>query len=337
MNNLKEYSREEIVKLIKDGKVKAKDLTDSCICPTCFDRENNGVLYGDNTCKIFYEDENFICFLAGNPRANGHTIISTKKHYKDMMEIEDDLCEKMFVLSKKIMNIIKAISKDKLVILVTHENNIANYYSDRIIMVKDGQVINDGEVTNRIELENQTDQKIFLLDLNKENLSNDNLDVDLYTDENSDKSNIQVIIKNNTIYIKSDKKIVNLNESSIKVVNENYKKIVTTQETFDNDTFDTSWYKNTEVKLNPFKKFIGKLGNGFKDYFSRKKGFIAFMIIFMILGGVLAGCLINLIKTITFDTSSIFEDDSGFICSLFLIDDSSLLRKSSIFFVLRSS
>lgn len=133
MNNLKEYSGEEIVKLIRDGKVKTKDLTDSCICPTCFDRENNGVLYGDNTCKIFYEDENFICFLAGNPRANGHTIISTKKHYKDMMEIEDDLCEKMFVLSKKIMNIIKEVYNSESVYLCTMCDGPMNHFHVQLI------------------------------------------------------------------------------------------------------------------------------------------------------------------------------------------------------------
>ena len=38
MNNLKDLSNEEIVNLIKEGKVGAADLTDSGICPTCFDK-----------------------------------------------------------------------------------------------------------------------------------------------------------------------------------------------------------------------------------------------------------------------------------------------------------
>jgi len=39
--------------------------------------------------------------------------------------------------SLEIMNIIKAISKEKLVILVTHETNLAKFYASRIIEIKD--------------------------------------------------------------------------------------------------------------------------------------------------------------------------------------------------------
>lgn len=43
------------------------------------------------------EYEQFECFLVGNPRAKGHAIISSQKHYKDMMEIPDDLCQDVFI------------------------------------------------------------------------------------------------------------------------------------------------------------------------------------------------------------------------------------------------
>lgn len=65
--DLKKLSNEEIIKLIKEGKVGPAELTDSGICPTCFDRANGNVLYGDNTDKIIYEDDDFECFLVGNP------------------------------------------------------------------------------------------------------------------------------------------------------------------------------------------------------------------------------------------------------------------------------
>ena len=42
--NLKDLSNNEIIKLIEEGEVKAKDLTDAGICPTCFDKDNNNVL-----------------------------------------------------------------------------------------------------------------------------------------------------------------------------------------------------------------------------------------------------------------------------------------------------
>ena len=45
--------------------------------------------------------------------------------------------------SKQIMDLIKEISKDKLVIMVTHNPELAHTYSNRIIEFKDGEVVND--------------------------------------------------------------------------------------------------------------------------------------------------------------------------------------------------
>ncbi|MBR6690635.1 MAG: ATP-binding cassette domain-containing protein [Bacilli bacterium] len=45
--------------------------------------------------------------------------------------------------SVQIMNLLKKISKDKLVIMVTHNPDLANEYSNRIISLKDGKVTND--------------------------------------------------------------------------------------------------------------------------------------------------------------------------------------------------
>ena len=45
--------------------------------------------------------------------------------------------------SKQIMDLIKEISKDKLVIMVTHNPDIAEEYSDRIIKFSDGSIVDD--------------------------------------------------------------------------------------------------------------------------------------------------------------------------------------------------
>lgn len=133
MENLKMYTEEEIVKLIKEGKVEAADLTDSGICPTCFNKEHNNVLYGDNQNKILYEDENIECFLVGNPRANGHVAISTKKHYKDMMEIDDEMCKKVFLFAKKVMNIVKETYNSESVYLCTMCDGPMNHFHVQLI------------------------------------------------------------------------------------------------------------------------------------------------------------------------------------------------------------
>lgn len=133
MDNLKEFSKEEIIELIKEKKVSVADLTDSGICPTCFNRENNEVLFGEVASKMLYEDEDIECFLVGNPRAEGHVAISTKKHYKDMMEIDDDICKKIFLFSKKTMNILKEVYSSESVYLCTMCDGPMNHFHIQLI------------------------------------------------------------------------------------------------------------------------------------------------------------------------------------------------------------
>ena len=108
-------------------------LTDKGICPTCYDKENNHCLYGDNKDRMLYENDLYECFLVGNPRADGHTIISSKKHYKDMMEIPDDLCKEVFVFAKKVMNILKHVYLAESVYLCTLCDGPMNHFHIQLI------------------------------------------------------------------------------------------------------------------------------------------------------------------------------------------------------------
>ena len=130
---LSKLSNDDIKQLIIDKKIDVADIVDAGICPTCFDRINDNVLYGKNDDKIIYEDEKFECFLVGNPRANGHVAISTKKHYKDMMEIDDDTCKDVFVLAKKIMKLIKEIYESESVYLCTMCDGPMNHFHVQLI------------------------------------------------------------------------------------------------------------------------------------------------------------------------------------------------------------
>ena len=108
-------------------------LTDRGICPTCFNKENNNCLYGELGNKLLYENDLFECFLVGNPRADGHTIISSKKHYKDMMEIPDDLCQEVFVFAKRLMNILKKVYTAESVYLCTMCDGPMNHFHVQLI------------------------------------------------------------------------------------------------------------------------------------------------------------------------------------------------------------
>lgn len=57
--------------------------------------------------------------------------------------------------SVQVMKILKKISKDRLVIMVTHNDNLANIYSNRIVKILDGEIIDD---SNPIK-DNEKDKK----------------------------------------------------------------------------------------------------------------------------------------------------------------------------------
>lgn len=136
-DNLKEFWN-KIKSPIKDifennGNISPAILTDLGICPTCYDKENNNCLYGDVSNRLLFENGEFECFLANNPRADGHVIISTKKHYKDMMEIPNDLCSKIFVFAKKMMNILKEVYHCESVYLCTMCDGLMNHFHIQLI------------------------------------------------------------------------------------------------------------------------------------------------------------------------------------------------------------
>lgn len=114
-------------------KLSPGELVDLGICPTCFNREHNGALYGDNTETLIYEDEDIECFFVNNPRADGHMCISTVKHYHDMSEAPDFINEKIVRFAKQFMNIIKEVYRCERVYMCTMCDGPNNHYHIQLI------------------------------------------------------------------------------------------------------------------------------------------------------------------------------------------------------------
>jgi len=130
--------------------------------------------------------------------------------------------------SIEIMNIIKSISKDRLVILVTHEEDLANFYASRIIKISDGVITDDFKNIHNDELDYRIDNKIYLKDFkNHTKVSKEDINLNVYSD-NSSKLDFDIVFKNGNIYIKSNsKEKVELidDDSNIELIDEHYKKI----------------------------------------------------------------------------------------------------------------
>jgi energy-coupling factor transporter ATP-binding protein EcfA2 len=125
----------------------------------------------------------------------------------------------------QIMNIIKKISKNVLVILVSHEKNIALSYSDYIINIGDGKVIGEECINNNESYQYEDDQNIYLKEYKYTKIEDKQVNIDFYN--NSDTNiNLQIVYENNKFYIKSNQKIVLLDDSSnISLIDEHKKEL----------------------------------------------------------------------------------------------------------------
>ena len=120
----------DVEKLLK---LSPGELTDIGVCPTCFDRATNHLLYGDDTKLKTYEDEDIECLFVPNPRAEGHMMISTKVHYHDMAEAPDFINEKIIRFAKEFMNIIVEVFDCERVYLCTMSDGPMNHYHVQLI------------------------------------------------------------------------------------------------------------------------------------------------------------------------------------------------------------
>ena len=120
-------TKEELLKLSPG------ELVDLGICPTCFNRESGGALYGSNADKLLYEDEDIECFFVGNPRAEGHMCISTIEHYHDMSQAPDRVNEKIVRFAKRFMGLLCDVYGCERVYLCTMCDGPNNHYHIQLI------------------------------------------------------------------------------------------------------------------------------------------------------------------------------------------------------------
>ena len=173
----------------------------------------------------------------------------------------------------EIMNIIKTISCDKLVILVTHEVDLAKFYSDRIIELVDGKIVSDYENNNAGDLDYKIDNKFYLKDFKYQSSNHDNnINIEMYSDNKED-LNLVIVFKNGNIYIKNkdrDKIEVVNDESNIEFINDNYKKLdkdVYLKYSFDYSKIISNDYKH---KYSSIFNIFTIFSNGFKKVFEYK-------------------------------------------------------------------
>lgn len=170
----------------------------------------------------------------------------------------------------EVMKILKKISKHTLVLMVTHETDIADFYSDYIFELKDGSIINQNDNSGDKSLKRDDSNTVYLKDMNKNEYETSIGSINVYTDDNEfNSASINFIIKNGTIFINSAQNIKLVNNSNLKIVDGHYEDIKSND--VDDFKYDTSWYRDLKENKHFIKKFLLMLKSSFLSLKNVKK------------------------------------------------------------------
>ncbi len=217
-----------------------------------------------------------------------------------------------------IMKIIKEISKNKLVVLVTHEKNIANIYGDRIIELKDGQIIDDRENASQFNYEHQDEDIVYLKDMHQ-SLDHEDLRFafKMYEEKEQDEPvKVRFIVRNKTLYIDVDsayKKVKLLDENSNLILkDEHYKKLEKedyTETSFDPDFLDL---KNTHKQKKLFVSFKSIISMAFQKVVqSTRKGKL--VLASFIVSGAMVALAMALFSNFIIPNSAYMKYDNDYV------------------------
>lgn len=209
--------------------------------------------------------------------------------------------------SIEIMNILKKISEKSLVLLVTHDKKLAEFYSDQIVEIKDGRIVDIRENINRTSLKNKNDFKLYLKDMNCTISSNEEIDAAIYSNGETPKFTFTLVENNGTYYIKSNVKIKLLEDSNLELVDDHYKD-VSIDDVKEEIQYDTSWYDDS-VKSSSFKRMMINLKDAFKSFWFAKKRTKFLRVAFVLIGIVIGFINATYVSYNNIDTSHLIKED----------------------------
>ena len=116
-----------------------------------------------------------------------------------------------------IMDLLKQIAKDHLVLLVTHEANLVDYYCDTVIELSDGKVmsVKQNQSANGFAARDKND--IYLGELEKTELASEHAEIAYYGDAPDIPVKVRIVRQNGKMYLSVDTPGVQILDTSSEV------------------------------------------------------------------------------------------------------------------------
>ena len=172
----------------------------------------------------------------------------------------------------EVMNVIKKISKERIVILVTHERKIAEFYSDYICELKDGKIVEAYNNDSSKYLDYQLENKIYLKDMPvSKSFNQDGVNLGIYSDEERE-ANINIVIRGGNLYIDTDGKFNIVGEdSNVELIDDHYRAMDESIYADNSFEYDAHLPENFKAKYTSIYTIGSLFSNGFKTIMGFKK------------------------------------------------------------------
>ncbi len=106
-----------------------------------------------------------------------------------------------------VMDLLKAISRERLVLLVTHEAHLVDSYCDKVIGIADGKVFEERENTVTEGYKGKKTNEVYLGDMNREITTDGEFTFEYYGEHDSKPTKLRIISSGGTYYISADEGI----------------------------------------------------------------------------------------------------------------------------------
>ncbi len=116
-----------------------------------------------------------------------------------------------------IMDLLKEISNEHLVLLVTHEANLVDYYCDTVIELSDGKVVNIKNNESASGFYQKDKNAIYLGEFEKTSLNHENVNIEYYGESSKAPINLKIINNGGKFYVKIDSSNVQVLEDSSEI------------------------------------------------------------------------------------------------------------------------
>lgn len=101
----------------------------------------------------------------------------------------------------RIMGVLKKISEKCLVVVVTHEKSIADFFADRILWIADGRIMDDKDGTGTGVYSYVEDTNLYLGEYEKKELKDENINIEVFSNGQRADIELKIVCDKGKIYI----------------------------------------------------------------------------------------------------------------------------------------